>query len=270
MPIDAEVLQRMYVDERLTSGQIAARLGCTGTTILRRLRTSGIPVRARGPLVRGRDRLPSRTAWTPELAYVVGLIATDGNLSPDGRHLAIPSKDRSLLESIRTFLGLPNRIREQSTGPRPIYRLQWGDRVFYDWLVSIGLTPAKSLTLQALAVPDSYFADFFRGCIDGDGSVLRYTDRYHAVKNEQYVYERLYVVLVSASRAFLQWIQATITRLVGVRGAISVNRKPAARPLYALRYAKRESIPVLRWSYYAAGVPCLARKRARAAPFLLV
>jgi hypothetical protein len=257
----------MYVDERLTAHQIARRLGCTGTTVLRRLRRLGIAVRARGPLVDDRGDWP---VWTPELAYVVGLIATDGNLSPDGRHLAIPSGDRSLLESIRACLGLTNRIREECPVSRPIYRLQWGDRVFYDWLLSIGMTPAKSLTLQALAVPDEQFPDFFRGCIDGDGSVLRYTDRYHTRKNESYVYERLYVVLVSASRPFLEWVQGSIIRLVGARGAISINRKPAARPLYALRYGKRESIPVLRWCYYAPGLPCLARKRARAAPFLSV
>lgn len=122
----------MYVDERLTAEQIATRLGCTGTTVLRRLRRLGIAVRGRGPLVEDRASWP---VWTPELAYVVGLIATDGNLSPDGRHLAIPSRDRSLLESIRSCLGLTNRIREECPVSRPIYRLQWGDRAFYDWLV---------------------------------------------------------------------------------------------------------------------------------------
>ena len=54
-----------------------------------------------------------------------------------------------------------------------------------DW---IGLTPAKSLTLRPLAVPDSVFADFLRGCIDGDGSVVVYADWYHTDKNERYVY----------------------------------------------------------------------------------
>src|SRR2546423_10250786 len=37
-----------------------------------------------------------------------------------------------------------------------------------------GLTPAKSLTLRPLVIPDEYFAEFFRGCIDGDGSVVVY------------------------------------------------------------------------------------------------
>jgi len=136
------------------------------------------------------------------------------------------------------------------------------------WLQSIGLTPAKSLTLGPLAVPDELFADFFRGCVDGDGTVLVYIDRYHLAKSERYVYERLYLSLVSASRPFVEWIQKTILRLVGVRGAIhdSGGRRP--RPLWVLRYAKAESIRLLGWMYYAPNVPCLTRKRVKAEKFL--
>jgi len=32
--------------------------------------------------------------WTPELAYIVGLITTDGCLSSDGRHLTFTSCDK--------------------------------------------------------------------------------------------------------------------------------------------------------------------------------
>jgi hypothetical protein len=138
----------------------------------------------------------------------------------------------------------------------------------YGWLLGIGLTPAKSLTLGPLAVPDEFFPDFLRGCIDGDGSILRYVDRYHVAKKESYVYERLYLSLVSASRRFLEWMQTTNERLIGVTGSINVKKKPHCRPVYVLRYAKRESLIVLPWMYYAADLPCLARKRAKADVFL--
>lgn len=136
------------------------------------------------------------------------------------------------------------------------------------WLQRIGLTPAKSLTLGPLDVPDEYFADFFRGCIDGDGSVLVYTDRYHTAKNERYVYERLYLSLVSASRPFVEWIQVTIQELLGVRGAILDSGGPRPHPLWRLRYAKANSIRLIGWMYYAPNIPCLARKRAKAGRFL--
>jgi hypothetical protein len=95
-----------------------------------------------------------------------------------------------------------------------------------------------------------------------------YTDQYHATKNERYVYERLYVTLVSASRPLLDWMQTTIRRLVGVSGVIERSRRNGRQPIWVLRYAKRESIRSLRWMYYAPSIPCLARKRVKAEQFM--
>lgn len=275
IPIDADLLRQLYVDERLTAEAIAARLRCAPTTIFRRLRRFGIPARSRGPLpgqvARRNDPFSiSRSSWSPETAYVVGLIATDGNLSGDGRHLTLTSIDRDLLETLRTCLSLTAKITPHSGGyGHRALRVQWSDRHFYDWLLGLGLTPAKSLMLGPLAVPDEYFADFFRGCIDGDGTVLVYTDRYHAAKKERYVYERLYVSLVSASRPFLDWMRARVSMLVGVDGDVSDRRQEGRRPFWRLRYAKADSIRLIGWMYYASNVPCLARKRAKAERFLL-
>jgi hypothetical protein len=102
---------------------------------------------------------------------------TEGNLSRDGRHLTVVSKDRDLLESLTRCLVLDNRIADKYNRGRRYYRLQWSDRTLYDGLVRLGLHPAKSLTLGELAIPDACSADFFRGWIDGDGSILTYSDR---------------------------------------------------------------------------------------------
>src|SRR2546425_13370507 len=93
------------------------------------------------------------------------------------------------------------------------YRVQWSDRRFYRWLLGIGLTPAKSLTLGPLDIPDEYFADFLRGCIDGDGSIVTYVDRYNTPKSPAYVYTRLFVSIVSASPRFVEWKQAKVRSL---------------------------------------------------------
>ena len=241
-------------------------------TVARRLRRFGFAVRPRGPNVDRRRQdlnLPAlSTVWSVELAYAVGLIATDGNLSSDGRHLSIPSKDEDLLESLKRCLRLGNRITRHSSG-RAIRRLQWGDRRFYEWLLSIGLTPAKSLTLGPLAVPDEYFPDFFRGCIDGDGSITTYVDRYNTFKKSTYVYTRLYVSIVSASPRFVEWLRASVRRLTGLAGGLTVRRSPPRNDIWCLRYAKGESLALLRWIYYSPDVPCLRRKQATASAFLV-
>jgi hypothetical protein len=266
--IDAELLRRLYVDERLTAIEIGARVGCSPITILRRLRRFEIPARPRRPLQQAKT-VDGDVTWSSNLAYAVGLIATDGNLSGDGRHLSITSKDRDLLETFRACLNISAAITPHCSGYGGAgLRVQWGDRRFYDWLVGIGLTPAKSLTLRPLAIPDAVFADFVRGCIDGDGSVTVYIDTYNTDKRERYVYERLYVKLVSASRVFLDWVQPTIRRILSMNGSIAVQRTEGRSPLWTLRYAKSEPIELLRWTYYSPTVPCLARKRATAEPFL--
>jgi hypothetical protein len=197
-------------------------------------------------------------------------MATDGNLARDGRHVSFVSKDRDLVETLRRCLGVTTAARPLRT-PRgeTHYRVQWGDRRLYDWLLEVGLTPAKSLTLGPLAVPDQFFADFFRGCIDGDGSVKVYTDRHHTAKKEHYVYERLYVEIVSASRAFIEWLQAVVARLTGVAGSVTVTQRRLHNPLWKISYAKAQSLRVLPWMYHAPDVPSLERKRVVAARFLI-
>lgn len=130
--------------------------------------------------------------------------------------------------------------------------------------------PAKSLRLGPLNIPDASFADFLRGCIDGDGSIIAYTDRYLTEKSPKYVYQRLFVRLVSASWPFLGWVQDTVSRLKGLRGAIITQDRPAPQhQLSVLQYAKHESITLLNWLYAAPDVPCLARKKAKAERFLI-
>jgi hypothetical protein len=183
--------------------------------------------------------------------------------------MSFVSQDLELVETYRDCLGLPTPVRALRTRAGGIvYRVQWANRRLYDWFLALGLMPAKSLKLGPLAIPDACFADFFRGCIDGDGSVQVYRDRHHAAKNRDYVYERLYVSLVSASRHFLNWVQARVGRLTGVVGVVHERHPKGRKPIWVLRYAKTDSIALIRWMYYAPDVSCLDRKRARAEKFL--
>ncbi len=94
-----------------------------------------------------------------------------------------------------------------------------------------------------------------------------------ADQNERYVYERLYLSLVSASHSFLDWVRTTVQRLTGINGSMPAKRSAekgseGKHPVWVLRYAKQKSISLLRWIYYAPTVPCLGRKRATAERFL--
>jgi LAGLIDADG-like domain len=267
--LDVSTLRQMYLDERLSTTEIARRLGCGTSTVTRRLHSLGVPRRRRGPAPQS-SRPSASLEWSPEMAWVVGLIATDGHLVAERRRIAITSKNLDLLQSVRRCLALSNRfVRVESPWGTGGYRLQWASGTFYAWLQGIGLTPRKSLTLGPLRIPDEYFADFFRGCIDGDGTILVYTDASHSYRKATYVYTRLYVSLVSASRSFVDWLRATVWRLKGLRGGVHVKWTPRGRPVWVLRFSKTASVQLLRWMYHAPDVPCLARKRARAQRFIL-
>jgi hypothetical protein len=262
--IEGSEIRRLYSGEGWSMARLADHFGCGQSTIRRRLAEVGIAARRRGPVPRQAGRALD-CSWSPVMAYIVGVVATDGNLSGDGRHISIVSKDRDWLTLIRDCLGRMNRISETRAHGQTYYRLQWSDRLLYDWLLGAGLTPAKSLTLGPLQVPDIVFADFLRGCIDGDGWILSYTDRYHTKTKPKYVYERLAVCLTSASPAFVKWVQDTTGRLWNIEGAlIRQPQRGDYAPQWWLKYGKRASLKLLPILYHTPDVPCLARKRAKA------
>ena len=197
--------------------------------------------------------------WTPELAYVVGLITTDGNLSPDGRHLNFTSNDRDLMETFEKCLGINNKIvrKKNGAGQANAWSLQFGNVTLYKWLEEIGLMPNKSKRLKTLAIPNEFFFDFLRGHLDGDGSIKRYNDPIWPKSI------RLYIVFLSASPIHLLWLKEKINELIGIFGFIQTG--PG---VYKLTYSKHNSIKLLNKIYPNFDVPCLQRKFAIAKEFL--
>src|SRR5712672_2429786 len=104
--IDPIKLKHLYVERGQTIDQLAAHFTCSPTTIRRRLIDLDITRRSRGPYVTRNKKY----AWSPEIAYVIGVLTSDGNLSKDGRHLNITSADVDLLETVRGCLCLTNSI----------------------------------------------------------------------------------------------------------------------------------------------------------------
>lgn len=122
--------------------------------------------------------------WSAPMAYIVGLMATDGCLVGDKRHLALTSSDVDLLETFRILVGRPNaKIRSKSSAWGRAHDVQFGDVALWRFLEMAGLTPRKSLTLGELHVPDQWFYDCARGLLDGDGSISHF---WHAPTRRTY------------------------------------------------------------------------------------
>lgn len=201
--------------------------------------------------------------WSTDLAYAVGLIATDGSLSKDGRHIELTSKDKEQILTFKKCLGIEVKIGKKQSGYKKdsySFRIQFGDVLFYQWLIDLGMNPNKSKTLGTLKIPDKYFFDFLRGCFDGDGSIYAYWDpRWES----SYMF---YLTFASASPDFLVWLQGTIHRLVGVMGKINSG----GREVQQLRYAKEGTESLLEKMYYNDNVSHLKRKFTKAQKILRI
>ena len=199
--------------------------------------------------------------WTADLAYAVGLIATDGNLSPDKRHINFTTKDEGLAKTFREATNLNVKIGRKSRkkgGEKKYFVVQFGDVLFYSFLLNIGLTPRKSTTIGKLNIPNGYYADFIRGCIDGDGSIR--TFKHPESRNLQ-----LRVSLCSASEKFLLWIKEELSGRCGVTGYI-MN----CNNCFQLVYAMNDSKIIINTIYYPGFRHCLNRKYKKAEPYMLV
>jgi hypothetical protein len=207
----------------------------------------------RGPKPKGRVN----TTWRPELAYAVGLLTADGSLSINGRHIDFTSGDIENITNFQTCLGLLDikvGIKHSIfNGSKKYYRIQFGDVVFYQWLIKIGLSANKSLSVGQLQIPPEYFYDFLRGEWDGDGTIYCSQDTR---------WKSSYIVslgFASGSRIFLEWLQAEINARLQTTGHILQNER-----VLQLRYARKDSKKIFDAMFYKNDLPHLPRKLAKA------
>jgi hypothetical protein len=173
------------------------------------------------------------------LWYFVGLITTDGCLSSDGRHINITSKDHSFLDNLRMSLGITNKIgTKYNASMQKSFQIHIGNKNFYEFLLSIGLMPNKSLILGQIKVPDNYFCDFLRGVVDGDGCIRKWT---HSTNKREQWSLRIY----SGSKKFVDWLNESITQLFRVTGKIHTGKN-----ISVLKYGKMASRKISEECYY--------------------
>lgn len=170
------------------------------------------------------------------------------------------SKNKDMIITFKKCLGLKNKIGRKTREKSKIkkyFQVQFGDKTFYEFLLSLGLTPTKSKILGQINIPNNYFIDFFRGCIDGDGNIS-------VASHPESRHPQLRLRLFSASPLFLEWIKNKISYLFKIEGGwIEINKN-----IGVLVYAKADSIILLKLMYYPKVDSYLERKYAIAKRFL--
>lgn len=185
--------------------------------------------------------------WSPEMAYVLGFFAADGNMIKNNRgahFIGFYSNDRELLASIRTILKSDHKIGIKRQVPPSCnsYQIQIGSKEIFNDLISLGLSPNKSRTLRFPKVPRIFFNDFLRGYFDGDGNV--YFGKHFAKDRQKYrwVFQTRFT---SGSLLFLYTLH-NLLKKHGIKGGSLIKKKHG----FDLLFSHNDSLVLFNLLYY--------------------
>ncbi|KKU09475.1 MAG: Intein-containing protein [Parcubacteria group bacterium GW2011_GWF1_45_5] len=122
--------------------------------------------------------------------------------------------------------------------------LTFGDVRFYHYLLGIGFVQRKSTQLGILKINMSYFADFLRGVIDGDGSISTWIH-----KSNQH--RQWSLRITSAAPTFISWLRVEIEQYFNVRGKLyHYSYTYKKNPIYILKFGKIATQQIIGQTYY--------------------
>ncbi len=189
--------------------------------------------------------------WTENIAYAIGLITSDGYLA--ARHcIRLGSKDLEQIENFKIALSLKNRIGKNARGgetEKKYFYVAFKNKSFYNFLLKIGLTPAKSRTIREVLVPNNVFPDFLRGLFDGDGTFYTFQDKRWP---NSFGFK---LSFASASPDFILWLKNRLSDLYNVKGYL---HKGAG--VINLEYTKSDTRILNNIMYYNHELLSLTRK----------
>jgi intein-encoded DNA endonuclease-like protein len=175
--------------------------------------------------------------WTPEMAYVLGFFAADGNIITNNRGAqfwTIEIKDKELLENIKETIESNHKISLRYKGDKGthsiMYRLQIGSIKMCEDLRLLGFKERKTRSLIVPKVPDKYFSHFVRGYFDGDGNI--WTGLVH--KDRKTNTRTIRAVFTSCSKAFLQDIKNKLEKMDIKKGILSRGKGDYHRLTYSV------------------------------------
>ena len=277
-----EILEELYLVKGKSLEDIARQFNCTRPMIQIIMKKHGIARRKRSQarvlaIKHGKfenfeyDDIDESffNKWTPEMAWVLGLIFTDGNFQNTpglGSRISIHSMDLEMLEKIRGLLRSSRAITRKPQSydkSKLIYRFEFYREEMRKDLAGLGLTERKSLTMQFPNVPDSCKRHFIRGCWDGDGSVFFSAGKLRAsyVSGSQLFVETLVTELfkVGIHRKILNAGSESQHTLRTLRAKYPAHQYPikihvekrSKSPSYSIKIDSRDSLMTLYYYLYS-------------------
>ena len=106
--------------------------------------------------------------WTHEMAWVLGLLVTDGHVNKKFHSIYFAQKEERILQLIARFMEA-DYILASKDPTKSTPTLIINSKEIKEDLAALGIGANKSFTVPFPDVPDEYLPSFVRGVIDGDG-----------------------------------------------------------------------------------------------------
>lgn len=197
--------------------------------------------------------------WTSNMAYILGFIFADGNITCTKRgtwYWSLQITDIEILKKIKKDIGSSHIISKKKSKQKhkQIYRLQIGSKEMCDDLIFLGLIERKSKIMLFPEIPKKYFSDFLRGYFDGDGGVwvgLKNKKQ----NNKNYIISTFFT---SGSEDFLISLKKILFSS-GVLGGCLVKKERG----FDLKYSIKNSLKLYKIMYNSKCDLFLKRKREK-------
>ena len=193
-------------------------------------------------------------SWSPQMAYVLGFILADGAIEDVQKssrtcYTSMVSKDLSILNKIRQAMGsyhnIYKRIPKLLTFPNGkqylpsiIFYLRIGSKLMYNDLLTLGVTPRKSLTISFPSILQEYLPFLVRGYFDGDGCIYMIKGKYPRI------------VFTSGSIKFLEGLARNLGKALKIPlKSIYLTHTNTINPCYQLQYNTTRSRVILEFMY---------------------
>lgn len=178
--LSKERLEELYCVQKMSMGDIAELIGCSRPYVLMLLRKYALPIRTKSAARAQAKKNGKNVGFyainehffknhTPEMAYVLGFIYSDGNLNNGLNYFSISQKEPEILYKITDLMLSKHPVARKKQ--QELYLLTIGNVVMIKDLCALGLTPNKSLDAKFPVLANELYPHFIRGYFDGDGSI---------------------------------------------------------------------------------------------------
>lgn len=237
-------LIELYINSKKSLGDIAAQYMVSRTAIYSKLKRYGLEQRSKSEArleAQKQGKLPQQffdinenffSSWSAEMAYVLGLIITDGCISKTGV-ISLSMNDKELLEKVKKVMRSEHKITP-SKHQKGLYYFHFAREKLVEDLHKFGIFPRKSLTVKFPDVPQDFLTHFIRGVFDGDGSV--YFDK--RSKNCP-----IRTALYSGSKDFIEKLEENLSKLGLPKRNISQQTTKNGL-YYGVKYGHSDSLKI--------------------------